>query len=174
MLATRTADMMRGLFLCFACALILNVFFILGGSVTIVRYGSKLVDIGYQGYFEGKNYLGECAAIAFLLSIHEIRCPGWGRRGLGIIVFALAISLVFLSDSKTALGLALIAPLLAGLTLAVRRMTRVSAAIILLSIPLSYIVMSHVTHFTMNRVSYMLYGDSTFTGRTMYMGFRPI
>jgi O-antigen ligase len=171
MLANRTVDMMRGMFLCFACALILNVFFILSGSVTIARYGSKLVDIGYQGYFEGKNYLGECAAIAFLLSIREVRCPGWARRALGIIVFMLAILLVFLSDSKTALGLALISPFLASLTLRVRKMTRVSAAIILLSIPLSYIVLSHVTHFSMNRVSYMLYGDSTFTGRTIIWDF---
>ena len=171
MLATRTADIMRGVFLCFACALILNVFFILSGSVTIARYGSKLVDIGYQGYFEGKNYLGECAAIGFLLSIHEIRCPGWGRRALGIIAFALAIVLVFLSDSKTALGLAFIAPFLASVTLAVRKITRVSPAIILLSIPLSYIVLSHVSHFSMGRISYMLYGDSTFTGRAIIWDF---
>ncbi len=72
MLAARTADMMRGLFLCFAFALILNIFFVLARHPTIVSYGSKLVDIGYQGYFEGKNYLGECAAIAFLLSLHEM------------------------------------------------------------------------------------------------------
>src|ERR1700737_3694081 len=46
MLAGRTADMMRGLFLCFVFALILNAFFVLGGSATIVRYGSTLVNIG--------------------------------------------------------------------------------------------------------------------------------
>ena len=171
MLAGRTADMMRGVFLCFACALILNVLFILGGSVTIARYGSELVDIGYQGYFLGKNYLGECAAVAFLLSIHEVRCHGWGRRALGFVVFVFAVVLIFLSDSKTALGLALISPFLASLTLTVRRMTRVSPAIILLSIPLSYIVFSHVSHFSMSRMSYMLYGDSTFTGRTIIWDF---
>ena len=65
MLAAQTVDMMRGVFLCFPCALILNVLFILGGSVTIARYGSELVDIGHQGYFLGKNYLGKCAAVVF-------------------------------------------------------------------------------------------------------------
>src|SRR6516162_1683766 len=70
MLAVRTADMMRGLFLCFAFASILNVFFVLGGSSIIATYGSiGKVSIGYPGYFSFKNYLGECAAITFLLSI---------------------------------------------------------------------------------------------------------
>src|SRR5262245_28350726 len=59
MLAVRTADLMRGLFLCFALAAILNVFFVLGNAPSIV----KVLD-GYPGYFLGKNYLGEFSAIA--------------------------------------------------------------------------------------------------------------
>src|SRR6516164_11295569 len=171
MLAARTADMMRGLFLCFAFASILNVFFVFGGSATIVPYGSMgLVNIGYQGYFLGKNYLGECAAVAFLLSFHEMLCRGW-RRALGIIVVVIATLLVFLSDSKTALGLAFISPFLAILTLVARKITRISPAIILLSIPFCYVVLSSVSNFNMDRVSYMLYGDSTFTGRTIIWDF---
>src|SRR5262249_21747634 len=60
MLADRAADMMRGLFLCFALALILNVFFVLNGSVDIVNCSA--INFCYKGYFDGKNYLGECAA----------------------------------------------------------------------------------------------------------------
>jgi exopolysaccharide production protein ExoQ len=82
-------------------------------------------DRAYQGYFEGKNYLGECAAVAFLLSLHEIVCRGW-RRVFGIIIVALAFLLVYLSNSKTALDLALVCPFLAALTLMVRRLTGVS------------------------------------------------
>jgi exopolysaccharide production protein ExoQ len=171
MLAARTSDVMRGLFLCFAFASILNVFFVLGGSATIVLYGSiGVVNIGYQGYFLGKNYLGECAAVALLLSFHEMLCPG-RRRAFGIIVVVIATSLLFLSDSKTALGLAFISPFLAIITLSVRKITRISPAIILLSIPFCYVVLSSVSSFNMNRVSYMLYGDSTFTGRTMIWDF---
>jgi exopolysaccharide production protein ExoQ len=170
MLAARTADMMRGLFLCFALASILNAFFVLQGSSTIAMYGSTLVDIGSQGYFEGKNYLGECAAVALLLSMHEMHYPGW-RRSLGIAVVVIAILLVFMSNSKTALGLAFIAPLLATLTLIIRRITNVSTAIILLSIPSFYVILSNVSNFTANRISFMLYGDSTFTGRTVIWDF---
>jgi O-antigen ligase len=170
MLAARTADMMRGLFLCFAFASILNVFFVLGGAAIIVRYGAGLVNIGSPGYFPGKNYLGECAAVAFFLSLREILYPGL-RRALGIIVVVIAALLVFWSDSKTALGLAFVSPFLAGLTLITRKMTRISPAIILLSIPFCYAVLSSVSNFNMNRVSYMLYGDSTFTGRTIIWDF---
>jgi exopolysaccharide production protein ExoQ len=171
MLAARAVDMMRGLYLCFAFALIVNVFFVLDGSMTIVTYGSKLVDIGYQGYFLGKNYLGECAAVAFLLSLHEIVYRGW-RRALGIIVVAIAIVLVYLSDSKTSLGLIIFSPFLAQLTLTVRKITRISPAIILLSIPFSYAIVSSVSHVDiMSRMAYMLYNDSTLTGRTIIWDF---
>jgi exopolysaccharide production protein ExoQ len=171
MLAVRTADMMRGLFLCFSFALILNGFFVLDGSVTIASYGSNLVDIGYQGYFLGKNYLGECAAVAFLLSLHEIVYRGWWRA-LGIIGVAIAIAFVFLSDSKTALGLIIISPFLAQLTLTVRKITRISPAIILMSIPFCYAIVSNVSHVdVMGRMSYMLYNDSTLTGRTIIWDF---
>ena len=50
-------------------------------------------------------------------------------------------------------------------------MTRISLAIILLSIPFFYIVLSSVSNFNMNRISYMLYGDSTLTGRTIIWDF---
>jgi exopolysaccharide production protein ExoQ len=170
MLASRTIDLMRGVFICFAVASILNVFFVLNGSSIIVQYGSAKVAIGYPGYFSGKNYLGECAAITFLFSIHELLYPG-RRRAFGIILIAITILLVVWSSSKTALGLAFVAPLLAGLTLFIGKATRISPAIILLSIPVCFNVLSRVSNFSMARISYMMYGDSTFTGRTIIWDF---
>ena len=125
---------------------------------------------GYPGYFLGKNYLGEFSAIALLLSLHEMLYPGL-RRALGIIVVVIATSLLFLSDSKTAFGLALFAPFLAGLTLITRKRMRISPAIILLSIPFCYVVLSKLSGFNIYRLSYMLYGDLTFTGRTIIWDF---
>jgi exopolysaccharide production protein ExoQ len=174
MLSARAADMTRGLFLCFAIALILNIPFVFGGYVTIAPYASShgltLVNIGYQGYFIGKNYLGECAALALLLSFHEMLYRGW-RRAFGFNIAVVAILLLFLSSCKTALGLALISPFLAGFTLIARKITRMSPAIILLSIPICYILLSSVSNFNMNRISYILYGDSTLTGRTIIWDF---
>jgi exopolysaccharide production protein ExoQ len=175
MLARRTSDLMRGLFLCFAFALILNVFFVIHGTktmgLTAGPHGVYLEYLGSPGYFSFKNYLGECAAIAFLLSMHEILHPGW-RRILGIVGVIMSISLISSSQSKTALGLALICPFLSGLTLIIRKVTNISPAVILMSIPLVYIVLSSVSgHYNLNLLSYKLYGDSTFTGRTIIWDF---
>jgi exopolysaccharide production protein ExoQ len=170
LLADRRSDMMRALFLCFAFASILNVFFVLNGKQLVAQYGSTNVLIGYPGYFLGKNYLGECAALALLLSLYEIRYRGL-RRVSAIIVIATSIFLVVTSDSKTALGLAIATPILAGLTLFASKKMRLSPAIILLSIPLCYLALSRVSNFNVYRLSYMLYGDSTITGRSIIWDF---
>jgi O-antigen ligase len=165
MLAARKADLIRGMFMCFALAAILNIFFVLDTPAS----NFKLFD-GYVGYFKGKNYLGEFAAIAFLLALHETLYPGF-RRASGIVITAIAVVLLFLANSKTAIGLSVVTPSLAALTLFTRKITRISLAILLLSIPLGYQVLSITSGANMNRVSYMLYGDPTFTGRTTIWEF---
>jgi O-antigen ligase len=166
LLAARTVDLTRGVFLCFSLGAIVNIYFVLNHNplADVAHYG------GYFGYFLGKNYLGEFSAIPCLLSLHEIFYPG-RRRAFGIIVFAIAIVLLFLANSKTALGIVLLAPLLAGLTLIVRKISRLSPAIILFSLPLFYAVLSSVSGFNLNRVSYIIYRDSTFTGRSIIWDF---
>jgi exopolysaccharide production protein ExoQ len=166
MLAVRSADIMRGLFLCFALAAILNVFFVFGNSPALVA-----ILKGYPGYFTGKNLLGEFAAIAFLLSLHEVFQRGL-RRALGIIIIIIDTLLLFWANSKTAFALALVVPFLAGLILFAARRMRISPAIILFSVPLCYVVLSSVSGFhIMDRASYILYGDPTFTGRSVIWDF---
>jgi exopolysaccharide production protein ExoQ len=162
MLAARTTDPMRGVFLCCAVGAILNIYFVIDSSPSI--------DGSYDGYFLGKNALGEFSGIALMLALHETFRPGL-RRVFGIIIAGIAILLLLWSQSKTALGLALICPLFAGIMLAVRKATRISPAIVLLSILLCYEVASSVSGFNMSRVSYILYGDPTFTGRTVIWDF---
>jgi O-antigen ligase len=158
-------DLMRGVFVCFALGAILNVFFLLGDS------SPEANKLGvYSGYFLGKNYLGEFSAVALLLSLHETLYPGL-RRVVGIVIVIIAALLLFFANSKTAIGLAFITPLLAYIVLIVRKLTRISPAVLLLSIPLCYAVLSKVSGFNMNRLSYIIYGDSTFTGRTIIWDF---
>jgi exopolysaccharide production protein ExoQ len=168
-LAARAADIMRGVFLCFAFALILNVFFVFNGYVDVVDCSAS--QFCYKGYFHTKNTLGECAAAGFLLSLHEMGCRGW-RRASGIIVGAIAIAFVFLSNSKTALGLIIIAPLLAQLMLIIRKIKRISPAIIPLLIPFCCAIVSTVAHVDITgRMAYMLFHDSSLTGRTIIWQF---
>jgi len=167
MLATRTADLIRGMFICFAIAATMNIFFVLDPKPP----NPKVFEPeGYVGYFEGKNYLGEFAALAFLLALHEAFCSGF-RRALGIVFTVIAAVLMLLANSKTAIGLSVVAPSLAAVTLFIRKKTRISVAILLLSIPFGYKVLNITTGFNTNRLSYMLYGDSTLTGRTTIWDF---
>jgi O-antigen ligase len=168
MQADRTADMMRGVFLCFAFASILNVFFVLGQPPMLYENGEIL---GYPGYFSFKGILGECAAITFLLSLHEMLYPGL-RRVMGIIVAVIAISLVFPSYSKGSLGIAIIAPLLALLTLIVGRKMRISPAFVLLPLLVCYEVLARIPGLDLvNRISWHLYGNYTLSGRTVIWDF---
>jgi exopolysaccharide production protein ExoQ len=167
MLADRTADVMRGVFLCFALASTLNVFFVLNQSPMLYEDGSM---IGYPGYFSFKGILGECAAITFLLSLHEIFYPGL-RRVVGFIVAAIAIWLIFPSYSKGSLGIAIIAPSLAALALIAAKKMRVSPAIVLLSIPLCFEVLSVALGDLINRLSWHLYGNYTLSGRIFIWDF---
>lgn len=166
LLASRTVDLMRGLFLCFAIAALLNLFFVFERPPIDFKFATW----GYPGYFAGKNYLGQFAGVALLLALHEAFHRGH-RRVFGVIVAIISIALLILSNSKTSIGLALLAPMLAAATLLIRRATRISPAILLLSIPICYFVFATITGFTVNRLSYMLTGDSTFTGRTIIWDF---
>ena len=165
-LASRPADLLRGLFLYFAFAVMLNVFFVIGGYQTI----ADGIAIGYSGYFSGKNYLGECGAIALLLALHEMLYRGL-RRMVGTALAVASIVILVFANSKTALGLAFLAPLLAGFLLIARRTMQVSPAITVWLVVLCYVVFAKITGFTMNRLSYMLYGDLSFTGRQIIWDF---
>jgi exopolysaccharide production protein ExoQ len=173
-LAARSADMMRGLFLCFAFACVLNVFFVLDQPPLFQRVfvGDVLqnVAMGYPGYFPFKGILGECAAITLLLCLYEFLQSGLRRVG-AIVVAGIAIYLMIASQSKGSLGLALLAPFLAGFTLIGAKRMRVSPAVILLPIPFCYAVLSFIFGDLINRISWHIYGNYTLSGRTIIWDF---
>jgi exopolysaccharide production protein ExoQ len=171
MLAAPSVDIMLGLFLTFAFASVLNLYFVLDGSQVTATYGAATVEIGYAGYFTGKNLLGEFSVVTLLLSLHEALQPRLWRRACGIVFSATAVALVIWSNSKTAFGLVILAPIVALVMLKIRKLTRISPAILILVIPLCYLVLSHVIGLNINRISYILYGDSTLTGRTIIWDF---
>ena len=166
MMASRKADMMRGLFWCFTVAAIVNF----GFTFVVPQQIVDGIAIGNPGYFLGKNYLGECSGIGFLLALHEIRYRG-ARRWFGILAAVIVIANLFLANSKTALGLAFVTPTIAGAALLLRKWTRVSPALLIFLGVCLYFALSSVSNFNVYRLSYMLYGDSTFTGRKTIWDF---
>jgi O-antigen ligase len=166
LLAAQTADMIRGVFLCFAFASILNICFVL--NQTPIFLENEI--FGYPGYLGSKGALGECAAIAFLLSLYEMLYPGW-RRAFSMIVAGTAIYLMVVSHSKGSLGLSILAPFLAGLTLLAAKKMRISPTAVLLSIPVCYFVLARMVGNLINRISWYLYGNYTLSGRTFIWDF---
>jgi O-antigen ligase len=167
LLAYPPADIIRGLFLCFALACVLNIPFVLNQEPIVING----VNLGYRGYFPFKGILGECAAVAFLLSLHEMLYRGW-RRVLSIVVIVVTIWLVIVSKSKGSLGLAILAPCLAGLTLFIGKKIRISPAIVLLLPLIFYAVLSQINgNSLINRISWHLYGNYTLSGRTDIWNF---
>ena len=166
LMADRRVDLMRVLFVCFAIATTINCFYLLGPP----RVFAKVAITGYTGYFQGKNYMGGFAAVAFLLSVHELLHPG-RRRVFGAVISALALVLLALSNSKTALGLVVIAPALAAAAVVARKTMRLSPAIIPVAIVAVYIIAATFIGLNVYRISSILYGDSTFTGRRLIWEF---
>ena len=161
MLAARTADVMGGVFLCFGFGLILNV--LLGGHA----------GTGYGGYFLDKNAYGQFAAIAFLLALHQVLYRGL-RRALGMIVVVIAGIVLYLTNSKTSIGLGFLAPFLAGFTLMTRKMMRISPAIVV------FIIITLLVFFR-DQVGWHVFNDLTFSNRifiwdfaTYEIGRRPL
>jgi exopolysaccharide production protein ExoQ len=166
LLAPITANMMRGVFLCYAFILFINIGFVIVQEPLVLDN----MRVCYPGYFVFKGDLGQCAAFALLLSLHEILYPGW-RRVFGVIVIGIAIYLVVLSDSKGSFSVALVAPLLAALTLFIGKKMRASSAMVLLAIPICYAALSGITGNLINRISWHLFGNYDLSGRTAIWDF---
>jgi len=168
-LMSSMTDTMQNLYRCYVFAIFINVVVVLNQNPLLTATGR---EFGYYGYFGFKGYLGECASIAFLMSLYELLFPG-RRRYLAILVILGSIWLIFASKSKGSLAFALVAPVLAALTIAISRKLRMQGTIVLVLavIPLSYVVASMITNDLIGKISYRLYGDSSLTGRTIIWDF---
>lgn len=161
-------DTVRSIYWCYVLAIFISVVVVLNQKPILTPDG---IVFGYFGYFGFKQYLGQCASVAILLSFYEMLRPGW-RRYLSILVAIGSIFLVFASESKGSLVFMLVSPVIAGIALFISGKLRISAFLVLLAIPLIYFAASMVASSNLTgRISYMLYGDSTLTGRTVIWDF---
>src|SRR5262249_1332733 len=157
-LPIRTKYTIPAIHLCYAVALAVSAVYVLTTPPT---------PIGHPGYFTHKQELGLLGAIGIILSSHELLHRGW-RRLAGLIGIGLAFWLVFESQSKSALALALIGIACSGLILLLcNKKTRLTPAYIIAAV----VVASMFVASPIERIGYRLYGDSTLTGRTAIWGF---
>lgn len=169
-LAGSKTDVLRGIYLCFAITMILNVPIVFNQNPLTFESWQGTQVIGYPGYFSFKGELGECAAIAFLLSLYEILFSG-RRRIIGLIVLAASIFLIIASKSKGSLGIAIIAPIIAGATLFIGNKLRISPAITITPVPFAYAAISILVGNLINRISWHIFGNYDLSGRVHIWNF---
>ncbi|SFV33422.1 O-antigen ligase family protein [Hyphomicrobium facile] len=161
-------DTVRTAYLWYAFAIFANVIAVQIQAPALNADGSIFA---YFGLFSFKQGLGQCASVAILLSFYELLFRGW-RRCLPFIVIPASVYLIFASQSKGALAFALVAPVLAGLAIIVSSKLRISLLIVLAAIPAAFFAASMVANSDLTgRISYMFYGDSTLSNRTVIWDF---
>lgn len=131
--------------------------------------------IGHAGIYGFKNTLGGVGGCAFLFALFHVtdRSPLWRWLAWATVVGALAVTLA--SDSKTALALMIVAPLMAvgffvcskGLNLG-----PLTATLLLGALATSAVVtLATMAGLSADDILIATYGDTTFTGRTLIWGF---
>jgi exopolysaccharide production protein ExoQ len=156
-LPIRTKYTIPGVHLCYAIALAVSAVYVLTTPSS---------PIGHPGYFTHKQELGQLCGVAIVLSSHELLHGGW-RRLVGLIAMGLGFWLVFESNSKSALALALVSMAGSGLILLICTKTRLTPAYIVAAVVVASMFVSN----PIERIGYRLYGDGTLTGRTLIWDF---
>jgi exopolysaccharide production protein ExoQ len=146
-----------GVHLCYAIALAVNAVYVLTTPPS---------PIGHPGYFTHKQELGLFSAVGIILSSHELLHRGW-RRLVALIAIGLGFWLVFESQSKSALAIALVAITFSGPILLLCKKTRLTPAFIVAAVVVACMFVSN----PVERIGYRLYGDPTLTGRTGIWAF---
>jgi O-antigen ligase len=131
--------------------------------------------IGHLGIYSNKNTLGSAAACAFIIALFFIGRGSVSRRLAAITAAAGAGYLLLSSDSKTAILLAITAPVAACLLFALSRMLR--SGLTLLSIAIcvvlstAWALVSSAWRLDISDMLLLFFGDDTFTGRTDIWSF---
>ncbi len=166
-LAERRVDLIQRLHYFFLMAMVISAWFVLNTPPLLAYTGDVL---GHAGYFYHKQYLGMYASLTIMLALHELTFPNH-RRVLAIISICLSVWLLFMSQSKSALGFSFIAMGIAATGLMISIKSKMRLATVFLLFPLAYFSADLLISNLPYRIAYRLTGDPTFTGRTVIWEF---
>jgi exopolysaccharide production protein ExoQ len=159
LLSDRLDDILRPMFWVTGVVIAVNVV-----SIAVI----PTTSIGFPGIYSHKNTLGANATIAGLFAIYALTRADHRVRVAGFLCLPAIVGLLLISQSKTSLGMLLLAPSAAVLAVAVRRRLRIALPIlmIVLTVPAAFLMSGGVPGFDYRDVSLLVSGDPTFTGRT--------
>lgn len=124
--------------------------------------------IGHAGIYSHKNSLGGAAAFCTIFLIYGLSRPERFYRLLSIVLVPIAIYVLWRSQAKTALGLAVIVPTIGALFTLARVYLRLSLPLLLgiVGALVCYVLFSGIFDVSPTEISLVVTGDPTFTGRT--------
>ena len=159
LLAPRVDDLVRPIFWVMAATVAINLVAVAALPPT---------PIGYAGIYAHKNTLGAMSALAGLFAFYGITRRNGRMRAAGVAMLPAALLLLYLSQSKTSLGLFLSVPPLALAVVLVQRAFRVPVLLTVLVsvVPAVFVLAGGVPGLSVGDISLAVSGDDTFTGRT--------
>jgi hypothetical protein len=159
-------SVIRPVFWVFAVTIFLNAAF-----VVLTPPG----PIGHEGIYPQKNSLGAVAALGVLVGLSRLRSPYRLEVLAGLAMIVLGLFELVESQSKTSLGFAIGAPMLAASMIVLQRVFRISLpvqAVVLATGGVALFWFANATGmFTIGDVSMIVSGEPTFTRRTDLWGF---
>lgn len=131
--------------------------------------------LGYEGIYTQKNTLGAAGALIMFFALYAMLSHGAGLWLTGLLVLPVSLVLMVASESKTSLGVALMAPGLALAMVFAARTLRFSAAFLMAVViglcTLVFFVGEALGLWDFALVAETLFGDPTLTSRTDIWGF---
>ena len=159
--ANNPSRIMRNLLWLFFFVILTNILF------TVIQPPGP---IGHQGIYGYKNTLGAVAGCALIIAIFHLTRVSYNTQIVAWITLAASIYLLIVSESKTAMIMALAAPIIAIVWLSLSKLFQVrlfvSALFAMMAVGATYIILSSIFYFDSRDLSIFLFGDDTFTGRT--------
>lgn len=153
--------MMLGLFAVVVVAMALNLV-----SVATQPPG----PIGHTGIYPQKNVFGWVSGVILFVGLYHLTFGGLLQRSIALAMIVAAPVFLILSQSKTSLGLSLLAPVVGLMLLYPARRMLISPAIVVsagvLLAALVYFIGESAGLWTFKWLSQKLLGDPTLTGRT--------
>ncbi|PTW62735.1 O-antigen ligase [Breoghania corrubedonensis] len=155
-----------------------RILFVIAVTV-LVNFADVLLTppgpIGHEGIYSQKNGLGAAMAFSVLFCIYGAAAK---RGRLRVVFLGLTVAAFYAlveSKSKTSLGLAVLLPILIYVAILITRPFRMNVALFLLfclALGLAgWFYVSAMTRFGFEELSMLLFGDETFTGRTVIWSF---
>jgi O-antigen ligase len=149
-------------------------------DITIILFATAILNliavvvrpptpIGHAGIYGQKNVLGYAAALMLLVGASNVLLRQMWFRLIGVFLVLSGLLLVVVSQSKTSLGLAVIAPTLAMTLLWTGRTFRIDLGLLTATLVgmlvLCWLVATQVFEISIDDLLYFLLRDSTFSGR---------